>query len=114
MPIDLIRGAQFDTTQLRVVEHFSGYVAPLGVSTVLPFTIKSVPVSKPAIRVVVGLTGQGGYEQRQGVDWDIDLPNRRLTWLSTARQGLDATKWLSITYWPYGAGTANALSWILS
>lgn len=114
MSFDLIRGVQLDAPRLKVVEHFIGYVAPMGVNTVLPFSIKGNPLKKEAISVVVGVTGQGGYLQTYGVEWDIDLTTRTFTWLSTARQGLDATKWFSVSYWTYGDGTVNALSWILS
>lgn len=114
MSFDLIRGVQLDPRTLKVVEHFVGYFASMGVNTVLPFTIRGTPIKKAAVTIVVGVTGQGGYMQTQGIEWDIDLTTRQITWLSTARQALDDTKWLSVTYWPYGDGSVNALSWRLS
>jgi hypothetical protein len=112
---DYPRGAQFDASRLKTFEHFIGVVAPLGADTPLaPFGVKlkDKPYNTHAIWCMVGVTGQGGYMQRRGVDWDINLTTGAITWLSTARQALDATKWISFSYWPNGGGTVNALSWL--
>lgn len=112
MPFDLIRGAQLDPSRFRAIEHFQGYFASLGVNTVLPFVLKDAPKAASMMRVFVGtINGGDGYLQRRGVDWDINLATKQITWLSTARIALDNTKFISVVYMPYGHGTANALAW---
>lgn len=118
MPFQGIAGVQLAADKLRVVEHFIGLVAPMGSNTnltaVFGVKLKDKPNTLDRIKCFVGVTGQGGQLQRRGVDWDINLTTGVITWLSSARQALDATKWISFAYWPSGHGTANALSWIVS
>lgn len=105
-----IIGAHLDWTRWAFVEHFSGYSAPMGSSTVLPIILKDKPKTKDMMRVVVGTTGQGGHDQRRGTDWDVDLTTGLVTWLG--RTALTSSQWISFFYMPYGHGKANAFAWM--
>lgn len=107
-----IAGVQLDPSQARFIQHVQGYFAPLGVNTALPFKVKDPPKAAAMMRIFVGATNSGGYLQRRGVDWDINLSTGVITWLSTARIALDASTFISIVYTPYGNGLVSGFSYI--
>ena len=96
-------GGQIDPYRFATRDDFQGYVAPLGVATVLPFTLSKTPVSKASVRMLVGpITSGRGSLARQGVDYDINLSTRRVTWMASARFALDATQFTSFLYFATG------------
>jgi hypothetical protein len=101
----LINGAQFDPFRFRrSEEHFQGYLAPLGKTTQFPFTLTDQPASRDSVMVFMGpIAGpDGAKQQRLGVDFDVDVINKKILWLSTARVGVDTTKYIRVDYIAYG------------
>jgi hypothetical protein len=92
-------GGQLDPYRFATRDDPQGYVAPLGVATLLPFTLSRKPVSRASVKCLVGLIVSGqGTLARLGVDFDVDINTRRVTWLATARFALDTTMFTSFFY----------------
>ena len=98
-----LRGAQFDhqaTGSFRVVEQYQPGQAPLATTTVLPFTLDHRPTKREAVAVYAGEAPLGAAQlQRLGVDYDVNIETRKVTWLATARKPLGTTAVIIVRYW---------------
>jgi len=100
----LIRGAQLHRGVKRT-EWFQGANAPMGVDTAL-FRLADRPQSRAALRLFVGVLGTAsGRLMVLGLDFDVDLLSRVVTWLATARWPLIPTNVVTLDYYAQGYTT---------
>ena len=88
----LLAGCQLDRSNFHKELH-QGHLAPQGVNTVLPFDLEFEPVSSESIWVFLD-----GRITVNGRDFSVDIPNRKITWLSTAPYGITVAEWMVISY----------------
>jgi hypothetical protein len=84
MANQLFRGAQLHQ-QFKRSQTISNISAPSGVKTLLPILLGDVPASKQAVRVYFGPVGGPHKFACLGIEFDVDLPDRYVYWLPTAR-----------------------------
>lgn len=98
-----LRGAQTEHDgfgSMRVVDQFQGVPAAAGVNTVLPIRLSHRPRAAEGVALFAGEAPVGAGElQRQGVDYSVDIENRRITWLATARKPLSVGAVIIVRYW---------------
>lgn len=88
----LLAGCQLDRTNFKK-EDYQGLSAPMGVNTVLLFTLEVEPFNDESVWVF--LTGRIAVNGR---DYSVDVSNRKITWLSTAPYPITTADWLEINY----------------
>ena len=88
----LIAGCQLHREMFRR-EYHQGHLAVQGVDTLLPFVLDTEPLSDEAVWFF--LTGRIAVNGR---DFSVDVPNKTITWLSTAPYGIAVPDWMEITY----------------
>jgi hypothetical protein len=89
--------------QFKRSEWVQGVECPRGSSVVLPITLADKPQSRQAVRVFLGTVGGGrGRLVVLGLDFDVDLDSRSVTWLATARWALLVSNELTIDYYTKG------------
>jgi len=88
----LLAGCQLDRTNFRK-EYHQGHVATQGVNTLLPFLLEHEPLTQESVWLFLS-----GRIVINGRDFSVDVPNRQITWLSTAPYGVNIANWLEINY----------------
>ena len=88
----LLAGCQLDRSNFHNEVH-QGHLATQGATTELPFTLAYEPFSDSAIWIF--LNGRITINAR---DFSVDVPNRKITWLSTAPYGLTTVDWMVVSY----------------
>ena len=102
MSLKRVRGAQF-VQSLKRSEWVQGVFAPLGVATQLPILLADKPQSRQAVRVSIGTIADGrGRLVVLGLDYEVDVDARSVTWLPTARWELIHANIILIDYWTQG------------
>ena len=112
--VDRLRGAELHRT-IKQTAWVQGVQAPLGVATVIPVSaFTGAPMdfflrtmdrarSREAVRCFLGTVGDGrGRLVVLGVDFDININERSITWLATARWPLIVTNVLVLDFWTQG------------
>jgi len=97
----LIRGTQFHQG-FKVSQFIQGFLAPVGVNTQLPLLLVDLPQSPSAVKLLFGPIGGQNRLACLGVDFNVNVLNRTVTWLATARWALTPNTKVTIDYFTQG------------
>lgn len=96
------RGAQLHQA-IKRSEWLQGFTAYTGVDTLLPIILMDRPQSRQAVRCFLGTVAGGqGKLVVLGIDFDVNIISRTVTWLATARWPLGPANVLNFDYWSQG------------